>query len=247
MISNITNALPVFLKKIKTNDEELEREPFNLIESFKFYGSIFPKESGLIALKHLYFDIIFKLKEDKIDLLRSFFITIDTLDFLKEFKYIINEENGIIVIRSNMEEFAILSLILVGSIRSLRPEHSNKSIFISACSIFLEYCLNHDYKVCKDSDLEILNEYNKGFNDEVFESVHLVPTPDTYMGSFHFIGIELNKDILKIFEKYKNVKFSYNSENASFVITMASQDWDDFWTNAPDYLKNEVSTVSNNK
>lgn len=247
MISNITNALPVFLKKIKTNDEELDREPFNLIESFKFYGSIFPKEAGLVALKHLYFDVIFKLNEDKMDLLKSFYITIDTLEFLKEFKYIINEEDGIIVIRSNMEEFAILSLILVGSIRSLKPENSNKSIFISACSAFLEYCLNNDYKVCKETDLELLEEYNKGFNEEVFESIHLSPTPDIYMGSFHFIGIELNKDVLKIFEKYKNVKFTYNNENASFVITMASQDWDDFWASAPEYLKKEVSDICNNK
>lgn len=247
MISNITNALPVFLKKIKTNEGDLEREPFNLIESFKFYGSIFPKSAGLVALKHLYFDIIFKLKEDKIDLLKTFIITIDTIEFLKEFKYVIDEENGIIVIRSNMEEFAILSLILIGSIKSLKPENANKSIFISACSIFLEYCLNHDYKVCKDSDLALLDEYNAGFDEEVFEGVHLVPTPDTYVASFHFIGIEFNKDILKIFEKYKNVKFSFNHENASFVITMASQDWDDFWENAPEYLKKEVTGASENK
>lgn len=244
MISNITNALPVFLKKIKTNEGDPEREPFNLIESFKFYGSIFPKSAGLIALKHLYFDIIFKLREDKRDLLKTFFITIDTIDFLKEFKYILDEENGIIIIRSNMEEFAILSLILIGSIKSLKPDKANKSIFISACRIFLDYCLNNDYKVCKETDLEILDEYNAGFNEEVFESVHLVPTPDVYVGSFHFIGIEFNKDILKIFEKYKNVKFSFNNENASFVITMASDDWDDYWTNAPEYLKNEVSNVN---
>ena len=247
MISNITNALPVFLKKIKTNEGDLEREPFNLIESFKFYGSIFPKSAGLVALKHLYFDIMFKLKEDKVDLLKSFIITIDTLDFLKEFKYIIDEDNGIIVIRSNMEEFAILSLILIGSIKSLKPDNANKSIFISACAIFLEYCLNHDYKVCKDSDLALLDEYNKGFDEEVFESVHLVPTSDAHIASFHFIGIEFNKDILKIFEKYKNVKFSFNHENASFVITMSSEDWDDFWSNAPDYLKNEVAGLNNDK
>ena len=247
MISNITNALPVFLKKIKTNEGDLERDPFNLIESFKFYGSIFPKSAGLVALKHLYFDIIFKLKDDKVDLLKSFIITIDTLEFLKEFKYVIDEENGIIIIRSNMEEFAILSLILIGSIKSLQPENANKSIFISACAIFLEYCLNHDYKVCKDSDLALLDEYNVGFDEEVFESVHLVPTSDIYVASFHFIGIEFNKDILKIFEKYKNVKFSFNHENASFVITMASSDWDDFWQNAPEYLKKEVTGTSENK
>ena len=241
MISNITNALPVFLKKIKTNEGDPEREPFNLIESFKFYGSIFPKDAGLVALKHLYFDIIFKLKEDKIDLLKSFLISVDTLEFLKEFKYILDEENGLIVIRSNMEEFAILSLILIGSIKTLNPENQNKSIFISACGIFLDYCLNHDYKVCKETDLEILDNYNKGFDDEIFESIHLVPTPEIYIASLHFIGIEFNKDILTIFEKYKNVKFTYNKENASFVITMAASDWDDFWLNAPDYLKNEFS------
>ena len=144
-----------------------------------------------------------------------------------------------------MEEFAILSLILIGSIKSLKPENANKSIFISACAIFLDYCLNNDYKVCKESDLALLDEYNKGFDEEIFDGIHLIPTPETYVASFHFIGIEFNKDILSIFEKYKNVKFSFNKENASFVITMASKDWDDFWSSAPDYLKNEVSGVDN--
>ena len=100
MISNITNALPVFLKNIKNHGQDSEREQFNLIESLKFYNSIFPKDTkGLVGLKHLYFDIIFKLKEDKLDSLKSFFITIDTLDFLKEFKYVLDAENGIITIR----------------------------------------------------------------------------------------------------------------------------------------------------
>jgi len=244
MISNITNALPVFLKNIKNSSEGFERSPFNLIESLKFYNSIFPKDSGLIGLKHLYFDIIFKLKPDKMDLMKTFFVSIDTIDFLKEFHYILDDENGIVVIRGNMEEFGILSLILIGSIKELKPNVANKSIFISACSIFLEFCLNNDYKVCKDVDLEVLNQYNEGFNDEVFESVHVATTSDLYVGTFHFIGIEMNADILTIFEKYKGVKFSYNKENASFVISMNSNDWDDFWNNAPDYLKQEVS---NNK
>lgn len=239
MISNITNALPVFLKNIKGNSETMEREQFNLIESLKFYNSIFPKNSNLIGLKHLYFDIIFKLKEDKLHLLNQFFVSIDTMEFLKEFKYILDADNGIVVIRGNMEEFGILSLILIGSIRELKPNDANKSIFISACSMFLEFCLNNDYKVCKDIDLEVLNQYNNGFNEETFESIHVAITPDTCIGTFHFVGIEFNSDILSIFEKYKNVKFSYNKENASFIISMDSNDWDDFWNNAPEYLKNE--------
>lgn len=242
MISNITNALPVFLKNIKNKGENIEKAPFDLIESLKFYNSIFPKDSKeMIGLKHLYFDIVFKLKKDKLDLLKSFFITIDTLEFLKEFKYILDDENGIIVIRGNMEEFGILSLILIGSIKNLHPETANKSIFISACAVFLEYCLNNNYKVCKDTDLEILNTYNEGFNEEIFEGISIMPTSDVYMGTFHFIGIEMGSYILTIFEKYKNVKFSYNKENASFIITMDSNDWDDFWKSAPDFLKNEFS------
>ena len=178
--------------------------------------------------------------------MKTFFITVDTLEFLKEFKYILDEENGIIVIRSNMEEFAILSLILIGSIKSLNPEKENKSIFISACSAFLKYCLNNDYKVCKEDDIEILEKYNEGFDEEMFEGVHLIPTSDAYIGTLHFIGIEMNYDILKIFEKYKNVKFSYNKENASFVITMASENWDEFWLDAPEYLKKEFSSKNKN-
>ena len=241
MISNITNALPIFLKNIKNHGEgSSERESFNLVESLKFYNSIFPKDTkGLVGLKHLYFDIIFKLKEDKLDLLKNFFITIDTLDFLKEFKYILDDENGLIIMRGNIEEFGILSLILIGSIRELQPNEANKSIFISACRMFLEYCLNNDYKVCKETDLELLEEYNKGFDEMMFDSISVAPTPDVYVGTFHFVGIEMGSYILTIFEKYKNVKFSYNKENASFIITMDSNDWDDFWSKAPDFLKNE--------
>ena len=247
MISNITNALPVFLKQIKTNEGTLEKEPFNLIESFKFYGSIFPKDAGLIGLKHFYFYIVFKLKKEKINLLKSFFILFDKINFLKEIKYIIDEENGIIIFRANMEEYAILSLILIGSIKSLKPNNADKSIFISACGIFLEYCLNNDYKVCKESDLNLIDEYNKGFDEEMFESFHMMPTSEANVATFHFIGIEFNKDVMTIFEKYKDVKFSYNKENASYVITMDSQNWDDFWSSAPEYLKNEVSGTNNNK
>lgn len=241
MISNITNALPVFLKNIQNNSSENDIAPFNLIESLKFYNSLFPKNSGLIGLKHLYFDIMFKLKPEKIELLKTFYLSIDTIDFLKEFKYILDDENGVIVMRGNMEEFGILSLILIGSIKNLQPETSNKSIFISACSIFLEYCLDNDYKVCKDNDVNILEEYNEGFDEELFECVHIIPTSDAHVGTFHFIGIELNADVLLIFEKYKDIKFSYNKENASFIISMESSNWDDFWSTAPEYLRNEVS------
>jgi hypothetical protein len=242
MISNITNALPVFLKNIKNNSSESINENFNLIESLKFYGSIFPKGNSLIGLKHLYFDVMFKLKPEKMDLLKSFYLTIDSIDFLKEFKYILDDENGVLVMRGNMEEFGILSLILIGSIKELKPDNPNKSIFISACALFLEFCLNNNYKVCKHTDIDILDSYNEGFDDEMFEAFHIVPTSDAHIGTFHFIGIEINADILYIFENYKDVKFSFNKENASFVITMDSKNWDDFWLNAPAYLKNEFQT-----
>ena len=103
----------------------------------------------------------------------------------------------------------------------------------------MEYCLNNDYRVCRDTDLEILSNYNEGFDEMMFESISIVPTSDIYIGTFHFVGIEMGPYILNIFENYKNVKFSYNKENASFIITMDSNDWDDFWSKAPDFLKNE--------
>lgn len=243
MISNITNALPVFLKNLKSNDNKPIKESFNLLESLKFYNSLFPSNKNIIGLKHLYFDVIFKLKPEKIDLLKSFFITADTIDFLKEFKYLLNDENGTISIRGNMEEFAVLSLILIGSIRELKPSDKNKSIFISMCSTFLEYCLNNEYHVCKDADLELLEEYNKGFEEEMFDSIFIIPSPESQVATFHFVGIEFNKDILCIFEKYKNVSFTYNNENASFIISMKADDWDDFWNNAPEYLKNEFTKM----
>lgn len=248
MISNITNALPIFLKNIKNNGETIDKSPFNLIESLKFYNSIFPKDNkGLVGLKHLYFDIIFKLKKEHFDVLKTFYISIDTIDFLKEFKYILDVDHGVIVMRGNMEEFGILSLILIGSIKEIQPNEANKSIFISACEKFLEYCLNNDYKVCKNVDLEVLSSYNAGFNETMFEYISILPTLDVNVGTFHFVGIDFNSYILSIFEKYKNVKFSYNKENASFIISMDSNDWDDFWENAPESLKNEMTMFENNK
>ena len=43
----------------------------------------------------------------------------------------------------------------------------------------------------------------------------------------------------QMFEEYKNVKFTYNEENASFIISMKASDWDRFWESAPQYLKDE--------
>ena len=73
----------------------------------------------------------------------------------------------------------------------------------------------------------------------MFRSISFIPTSESAVGTIRFIGIDLNKDIMAIFEKYRQVRFTYNEENASFIISMRSEDWDDFWANAPQYLKSE--------
>ena len=237
MISNITNADP-FLKKEaeKGNNENNESE---LIKAFKFFNSLFPENKSLVALKHLYIDMVFRLKPDKIDLIKSFFITIDTLDFVKDFTYVLDSENGLIVIRGSLDEFSILSLVLLGSIKNLKPEVKNKGIFISVAKNYLQFCLDNGYKACKKSDIKILEDYNEGFEEEIFDNIAIIQSADNYKATFHFIGVPLTKDILCIFEKYKDVKFDFNEKDASFIITMGACEWDDFWLHAPQNMKDD--------
>lgn len=241
MISNITNNLPSMLKKMQAQ-EDIRGAEFDLVESLKFFKSILPKNKEQDGLKHIYFDCIFKLKEKYFDLISNFSLSIDSLEFLKDFYYEIDPDKGRILIRSNLEELAILSMILIGSIKELHPDHQNKGIFISLSQHFLTYCLNNGYEICKSEDLSILEKYNEGYDKEVFEDIVFVPTSDDDIGTIHFVGIEFNKDILTIFENYKNIKFTYNPENASFIISMRSNDWDNFWESAPQYLKDEFMT-----
>jgi hypothetical protein len=238
MISNITNNLPSMLKQM-SNGEAPKAIDFDLIETMKFFKSILPKKKEQEGLKHIYFDCIFELKEKYFESITSFNLSIDSIEFLKDFYYEIDSERGRILIRSNLEELAILSMILIGSIKELKPDHQNQGIFISLAQHFLTYCLNNDYEICKSEDLGILEKYNDGFDKEVFEKITFIPTDEEDVGTIHFVGIEFNKDILCIFERYKNVKFTYNEENFSFIISMRSNDWDDFWENSPQYLKDE--------
>lgn len=246
MISNIANNLPSILKRM-TEQEKIQGAEFDLIESLKFYKSILPKSKENEGIKHIYLDCIFELKEAHFADLNNFNLSIDSIEFLKDFYYEINTSKGMILIRSNLEELAILSMILIGSIKELNPEHKNKGIFISLAEHFLTFCLNNGYEICKSEDLAFLEKYNDGFDKEFFKNIFFNPTSDTNIGTMHFIGIEFNKDILIIFEKYKNVKFTYNSENASFIISMRSNDWDDFWENAPQYLKDEFISNEQNR
>lgn len=244
MISNITNTLPALLKHMQ-NNEQMKNPEFNLIDSINFYKSILPKKKEMDFLKHLHLDCIFKVKDEYNDIISNFNLSIDSLEFLKDFYYEANPENGLILIRSNYEELAILSMILIGSIKELKPEEKNRGIFISLAQHFLTYCLNSGYEICKSEDLAILEKYNDDFDKNVFETITFVPTPEANIGTIHFVGIEFNKDILKIFEEFKNVKFTYNEENASFIITMKATDWDKFWEDAPQYLKDEFMTDDN--
>lgn len=244
MISNITNTLPALLKQMQKN-EQMKNPEFSLIDSITFYKSILPRKKEMDFLKHLHLDCIFQVKEEYYDIISNFNLTIDSIEFLKDFYYEASSENGLILIRSNYEELAILSMILIGSIKELNPEFKNRGIFISLAQHFLTFCLNNGYDICKSEDLAILERYNDGFDKEIFESIVIVPTPEANVGTIHFVGIEFNKDILKIFEEYKNVKFTYNEENASFIITMNASDWDKFWSESPQYLKDEFMTDEN--
>ena len=241
MISNITNALPALLKRLKTKDENIKMN-FDLVEMLNFYGSILPKSKSSFGLKHIFLDCIFRFKDESFDIAEGLQISIDTLPFLKEFEYIIDDENNALIIRSNMEELSIFSLIMITSIRNL-PENEvkNHSIFITLAMHYLKFCLECGYNVCTLDDIGVLERYNEGFDNKVFESIGFIPTSERFIGTIHFIGIDLNKDIMKIFEKYKFIKFTYNEENASFIISMKSEDWDDFWNEAPQYLKTEFN------
>ena len=235
------------LKRMKENGSKDVKLKFDLIDTLNFYASILPAKKDMYGLKHIFFDCIFKLKPEYAELLKNFTITLDTFPFLKEFEYILSIEDNMLVIRSNMEELSIFSLILVGSIKTLPIEVKNRGIFISLAMHYLKFCLNSGYKVCDVKDIEALENYNEGFDKEMFETIAFLPTDERFIGTIHFIGIDLNKDILKIFEDYKDVKFTYNEENASFIISMKASYWDDFWKNAPEYLKNEFGDEQDHK
>lgn len=251
MISNISNTLPNLLKKMKDNNSDLNPNglKYNTIDTINFFNSILPNKKTMNCLKHMYLDCLFVLNDEYKNACNSFAITLDTNEFLKDFNYEIYKDDGIIIIRGNYEDLAILSLILIGSIKNLKNEIKtpNQSIFISLAFHFMKFCLDNGYKVCESSDIKYLEDYNQGFDKKMFKSIAFSPTPENKIGTIHFVGIELNNDILSIFEKYKNVKFTYNNENASYIITMAANYWDDFWNNAPQYLKNEFSDSSTQK
>lgn len=246
MISNITNALPNLLKRMKDHEQNIDRNDlrFNLIDNLNFYDSILPRDKTSGGLRHIFLDFNFQLKEKYSSLLTTFQITLDTLPFLKEFEYSVNEVENTLTIRSNCEELSIFSLIMIGALKNLPSDVKNKSIFISLAMHYLSFCINAGYKACKLEDIELLEKYNDGFDKEVFDKIEIFATSERFIGTIHFVGIEMNKDILKIFETYKNVKFTYNEENASFIISMRSTDWDDFWKNAPKYLKDEFTIES---
>lgn len=246
MISNISCMLPSLLKNMrdKNNDLNPNNLKYDLVETINFYNSILPKEKALSCLKHMYLDCLFEFHEDVKDSINSFAMTIDTVPFLKDFEYELHPEDGVIIIRSNYEELAILSLILMGSIKNLKKDMEviNQSIFISLAFHFLSFCINNGYKVCNSEDIKYLEDYNVGFDKKMFKKISIYPSSEHHVGTLHFVGIELNKDILIIFEKYKNVKFTYNEENASFIISMAAKDWDDYWIHAPQYLRDEFAS-----
>lgn len=243
MISNITNALPIILKKMRDHDENevLNTKSFDLIETINFFNSILPKSKSMNCLKHMFIDCIFTLKKEYQDAIQNFVLSLDSFPFLKDFDYKIDVENREILIRSSYEELAIFSMIILGSIKDIKNDssHTNKGIFISLVFNFLTYCIKNNYNVCKIEYLKMLENYNDGFDKKMFDNISFIPTSENDIGTFHFIGIQFNKDILCIFEKYKNVKFSFNEEDTSFIITMQASDWDDFWNNAPTYLKEE--------
>lgn len=238
MISNITNALPVLLKRMRDGEEQKDLK-FNLLESLNFYDSILPRSKSSAGLKHIFLDCIFQLKDEYRDLINTFQISLDTLPFLKDFEYITDADNNVIVIRSNCEELSIFALTMLGAIKNLPQDNKNRSIFISLAFHYLKYCYDSGYKPCSITDIGLLEKYNDGFDKEVFKTIGFAATDEFAVGTIHFVGIDLNKDILKIFEDYKDVKFTFNEENASFIVSMKARDWDDFWKSAPKYLKDE--------
>ena len=153
MISNITNTLPTMLKHMQKG-EQIKNPEFNLMDSINFYKSILPKKKEMEFLKHLHLDCVFKVKEEYNSIVSDFNVSIDTMEFLKDFYYEANPENGLILIRSNYEELAILSMILIGSIKELQPYFD--LVNYEAC----EYCFStvymwqHAYKtgyvICDD-------------------------------------------------------------------------------------------------
>ena len=239
------------LKHMKETGQaaDMNKLSWDLVEAIKFYQAILPKDKAMSCLKHFHLDVMFKLNEEHKKALNSFCITLDTHPFLKDFDYIIDNENGVLTIRSNYENLAIFSLIMIGSIKNLPDiyEKKNKSIFVSLAYHFITYCIRNGYNVCETDCVKVLEDYNEGFDKEWFDEVAVSPTSDKAVGTIHFIGIEMKKEILSIFEKYSYVKFTYNEENASFIISMKSNDWDDFWSNAPKWLKDEFMPEENKK
>ena len=112
MISNITNTLPTMLRHMQKG-EQIKNPEFNLVDSINFYKSILPKKKEMEFLKHLHLDCVFKVRDEYLDIISNFNLSIDSLEFLKDFYYEANPENGLILIRSNYEELAILSMILI--------------------------------------------------------------------------------------------------------------------------------------
>jgi hypothetical protein len=243
MISNITNVLPLLLKRLKERDDTIKLD-FDLIEMLNFYESILPRTKTLCGLRHIYLDCVFKIKPELIESLDTLILGIETLPFVKDFDYILDKDNHMVVIRSNMEELSVFSLIMLGAIKNLPTESKNPGILVSLVFNYLKFCVQSGYNICKSEDLKLLETYNGGFDQNVCEAIMFAPTSEKYVATMHFVGIELNKDIMKIFEKYKDVKFTYNEENASFIVSMRSADWDDFWKDAPQYLKDEFSNDS---
>ncbi len=243
MISNITNALPALLKKMQDRDESVNPNElsFSLVETIKFYQSILPKDKSMACLKHMYIDCEFVFNDEYAKALTNFTITLDTHPFLKSFDYEVDFENGGLIIRSSYQNLAIFSMMILGSVKNIAPEIDvkNQSIFVSLVYHFIKYCIDNGYNVCSIDDLKMLEQYNSGFDEKALKMVRLTPTQEDSFGTIHFIGIDFNKDILCIFEKYEDVKFTYNQEDASFIITMRSSNWNDFWSNAPQYLKDE--------
>ena len=86
MISNITNTLPALLKHMQ-NNEQMKNPEFNLIDSINFYKSILPKKKEMDFLKHLHLDCIFKVKDEYNDIVSNFNLSVDSLEFLKDFYY----------------------------------------------------------------------------------------------------------------------------------------------------------------
>lgn len=84
---------------------------------------------------------------------------------------------------------------LSGSIKNLKPEVKNKSVFISLAECFLRYCIDAGYKVCESSDLRVLEEYNGDFTGKMFKSISFSPTPEEEWATLHFVRNSFHRNI----------------------------------------------------